>query len=195
MGASSFLPLCRVIKEYEREARVDGVPQSEILATKQKYVAQVNAYVGRKKEADRGLQAQQAAQAAAMPVGSPDSGAANPFAVATSPQQQKQKQIRGALVSICWTANCAIDACFDASCFSVCTSKRDCIHSGCCQVIRWCTVGHCRRNTHCTHSRACVTCADTVHIPAPVRRAIVHAHLGEPTTRTISPKVRADLQT
>ena len=77
------------------------MPQSEILETKQKYVAQVNAYVGRKKEADRGLKAQQAAQAAAMPVGSPDSGAANPFAVATSPQQQQQKQIRGALVSIC----------------------------------------------------------------------------------------------
>lgn len=46
------------MKEYEREARVDGVPQAEILANKQNYVAQVNGYVRRKKDADQDLKAQ-----------------------------------------------------------------------------------------------------------------------------------------
>lgn len=77
--------------------------------TKQRYVAQVNQYVGRKKEADRGLKAQIAAQQAngangastsAEPYGGPAAGA---FVAAGSPgtpgAAPQQKQIRGARCS------------------------------------------------------------------------------------------------
>jgi hypothetical protein len=47
----------RLIKEYEREARVDGKPTEEIQAAKQRYVSQVNSYVARKKEAAAELKA------------------------------------------------------------------------------------------------------------------------------------------
>ena len=51
-----------VIKEYEREARVDGLPAQEVLSTKQRYVSQVNTYVRRKKQADTDVKARIAAQ-------------------------------------------------------------------------------------------------------------------------------------
>jgi novel plant SNARE len=47
----------RLIKEYEREARVDGRPTEEIQAAKQRYVSQVNSYVARKKTAAADLKA------------------------------------------------------------------------------------------------------------------------------------------
>lgn len=49
--------MCRLIKEYEREARVDGRPTDEIQAAKQRYVSQVNSYVSRKKTAAAELKA------------------------------------------------------------------------------------------------------------------------------------------
>ena len=117
---------CRVIKEYEREARVDGVPAQEVMATKQRYVSQVNQYVGRKKEADRGLKTQIAAQQAGTAGGTngastsadPYGYGAGAFAAANSPGTggpPQQKQLRGArfwpvcllLPKACWTRACA----------------------------------------------------------------------------------------
>jgi hypothetical protein len=85
--------LCRAVREYEREATVDGVPAAEVQATKQKFVAQVNSYVSRKKTADRDLKARLASatpgidQASTSANGDPYGGA--------GPSLQPQKQIRG----------------------------------------------------------------------------------------------------
>jgi hypothetical protein len=79
------------------------VPAQEVLSTKQRYVAQVNNYVGRKKEADRSLKAKIADRDAAMPsTSSPAGGDANPFgnhlgaAMSPSVGPPAQKQVRGA---------------------------------------------------------------------------------------------------
>ena len=92
-----FAAACRAVKEYEREARVDGVPQAEILANKQNYVAQVNGYVRRKKDADGDVKAQLAAAAQANQASTsadayPDGAAA---VAAPSSGAAAPKQLRG----------------------------------------------------------------------------------------------------
>lgn len=76
---------CSLIKEFEREARVDGRPTDEIQAAKQRYVSQVNSYVSRKKTAAADLKA-------AMPQAQPSTSGQ-----AGNERGQMQQQAQGVL--------------------------------------------------------------------------------------------------
>jgi hypothetical protein len=74
---------------------VDGVPPSEVQATKQRFVAQVNSYVGRKKQADRELKTRLANAVPAADQGSTSANGGHYRGAAPGPSAQPQKQIRG----------------------------------------------------------------------------------------------------
>lgn len=42
--------MCRLIKDFEREARADGVPQNELAARKKALAAELNGFIALKKE-------------------------------------------------------------------------------------------------------------------------------------------------
>lgn len=87
---------CRLIKEFEREARVDGRPTEEIVAAKQRYVNQVNSYVARKKQAAAELKAQ--ATQSTPPQQQPATASAYATPPLSSDQQPtSQKQVQGML--------------------------------------------------------------------------------------------------
>lgn len=93
-----YIALCRLIKEFEREARVDGRPTEEIVVAKQRYVNQVNSYVARKKQAAAELKA-----TVVQPVPQQSDVTASAYATppASSDQQPvSQKQVQGILPTL-----------------------------------------------------------------------------------------------
>ena len=56
-GAEAVLLACRLIKEFEREARTDGVPSAELASRKKALVQELNCYIAMKKERSGDLEA------------------------------------------------------------------------------------------------------------------------------------------
>eukprot|EP00892_Ulva_mutabilis_P005314 jgi/Ulvmu1/3154/UM015_0194.1 len=85
-----------LIKEFEREARVDGRPTDEIMAAKQRYVNQVNSYVARKKQAAADLKAR-TQQSTPPPPTSVTASAYTTPPISSEQQPLAQKQVQGVL--------------------------------------------------------------------------------------------------
>jgi hypothetical protein len=66
------LPCARLIKEFEREARTDGVPPADLATRKKALVQELNGFIGMKKERSADLEARRELTASSSQSGLPE---------------------------------------------------------------------------------------------------------------------------